>query len=154
LGKAETLITAESIIAGFLIAIASTYNQLNVQYTGAGKSYLTPYLGGLLIAALTITAFRSVLLTFDYVHKKNEKKYEIAYDLFIIVVIGAILLVIAGVISLVDIVTRQQYTPIPVSVPGSIFVVLGVIFGAYVVLVLLAPQLVSNLLRRLLGLFE
>ena len=141
--KADTLITAQSIIAGFLIAIAAAYNELNIRYVQAGGAALTPFLGALAVAALTVTAFRSILILFEYVHSEDEAKYAIAYDLFLVLVWGSISLTVIGAVSLLRVVVTQEYKPIQIQATSEVYILFGLLFIIYVAVVVIRPKVLS-----------
>jgi len=92
-GKVTALMTAESIIAGLLLAYAPVVNERVVSLKNATppQPVFSTVLAGLLIYGLVLTAFRSLLLLFESIRTGDpcERNYNAGYDLFLMVIIGS-----------------------------------------------------------------
>jgi hypothetical protein len=96
--KVATLITAESIIVGLLVAFAVGIGPTLV--SSIEKPGPEPIFGvvlaGFLISALALTAFRSILLLYQSIDisnlgdmRRSDERYRVGYDLFLMVIAGS-----------------------------------------------------------------
>jgi hypothetical protein len=103
--KVATLVTAESIIVGFLVAFAPGVNQALVSSMMAGKPSFGAVLAGFLISALALTAFRSILLLYQSIDASrtlddSRDRYRTGYDLFLMVILGSGVYVLINAVSI------------------------------------------------------
>ncbi|MGD0177027.1 MAG: hypothetical protein ABSC50_09420 [Candidatus Bathyarchaeia archaeon] len=87
-GKVTTLITAEAIIAGFMIAYGALNGQMLTYWrdqtigTSTNK-VITTYLVGVWIYGIVITCFASILLLYSSIDKSDtDRRYKAGYWLF------------------------------------------------------------------------
>jgi hypothetical protein len=126
--KVTVLITAESIIVGFLAAYATLVNSTLVYWSERGGQVFTTVFAGLLIYAMMLTAFRSVHLLFrsiDTDDPENED-YRAGYDLFLIVLFGSGIYVLMNAASVVHFSMTGANVPIlderlSISIAASFF---------------------------------
>lgn len=110
------LITAESIVAGFMIAYGALNGQLLVDWSRHHGSLMTTYIAGIVVYAIVLTCFVSIVLLFNSLHtnrtigknkeeeKKNKQKldwrYDAGYDLFLMAILGSAVFVVTNGISI------------------------------------------------------
>jgi len=149
------LMTAESIIVGFLLAYAPVVNERVVSLRDTGKPVFTTVLAGLLVYGLVLIAFRSLLLLFESIRTDDlyEKNYNAGYDLFLMVILGSGLYALMNALSVV----HYAMTGSNVSAPGEplstsepLFIGTAVFFFvAWVLLVLLVPLPLTQYAQRI-----
>ena len=145
--KVTALITAESIIVGFLAAYATLVNSTLVYWSERGGQIFTTVFAGLLIYAMMLTAFRSVHLLFrsiDTDDPENED-YRAGYDLFLIVLFGSGIYVLMNAASVVHFSMTGANVPIPderlsISIAASFF-------AGWVSCVVIAPVHLTKCVR-------
>jgi hypothetical protein len=100
-GRVNALITAESIIAGFMIAYGALGGQLLI-YWGEHERPETTYLAGILVNAIILTCFASIYILFRSVHRgvKFCIEYEAGYNLFKLALFGSVCFVIINAFSI------------------------------------------------------
>jgi hypothetical protein len=145
--RVTALMTAESIIVGFLGAYATLVNSTLVFWSERGGRIFTTVFAGLLIYAMMLTAFRSVHLLFKSIDTNdlNNKDYKAGYDLFLVVLFGSGIYVLMNAVSVVHFSMTGANVPIPderlsISIAASFFV-------AWVLLVVLAPLELTECIR-------
>ena len=101
--QVTALMTAESVIAGFMIAYSALIGQNLLYWTDPHHhgSPFTTFLVGLAIYGIVLTFFRSILLLFKSIEtrKTNEGKYKAGYELFIAAMLGAGTYIILNALS-------------------------------------------------------
>ena len=123
LEKVGVLITAESIIAGFMIAYATLVTQMLFSWSRVeGASLFTTLQAGLLASAVVLTCFRSILLLYKSAdHKptdesemaKAKMNYGAGYDLFVAAILLSGIYVIFNALSIYHFTLRLK--PIALS---------------------------------------
>ena len=150
--RVATLITAESIIVGFLVAFGSGVNQTLVSWIETGKPIFGTVFAGLLISALAITAFQSIYLLYrsidisdadDLLH--SDGRYKSGYDLFLMVIAGSGVYVVVNAYSILHYAMMGGNVPVPceplsISIAGSFLV-------AWVLLVVFTPLELTECVR-------
>jgi hypothetical protein len=159
------LITAESIIAGFMIAYGAINGQLLVQWSHVDSSYMmTTYIAGIVIYTIVLTCFVSIVLLFDSLGTEStteqeqdhlRAKYNAGYDLFLMAILGSAVFAFASGYSIYHITVTPGNVPIYCnSVPPLAEVLFGA-FGVYAVslpLLVLVPLILQR--RRIIGCLE
>jgi len=102
-GNVTALMTAESIVVGFLLVYASLINETVVRLKDTEQPVFTTVLAGFLVYGLVLIAFRSLLLLFESIRTGDpyERNYNAGYDLFLMVIIGSGVYVLMNAVSVV-----------------------------------------------------
>lgn len=132
-----TLITAESIIAGFMIAYGALNGQMLLYWRNSANhgSPMTTYLVGVWIYAIVITCFASILLLYSSIDtKENDRRYRAGYWLFIWAMFLSGLFVNVGVYSINHFITYN--TTVEVSATPWVTVSEGAFYGYVVILII------------------
>ena len=148
--RVATLITAESIIVGLLVAFGSGVNETLVKSIERGEKIYGVVFAGLLISALAVTAFRSILLLYKstYFEESSPKHYEYymaGYDLFKVVIVGTGLYVIVNGFSIFNYAVAHRNVDVAgitclANVNERVFTVaIGTFFVAWSLVAVLAP---------------
>lgn len=148
--KVTALITAESIIAGFMIAYGTLVGQMLMYWSQVkGASLFTTFQAGLLASAVVLTCFRSVLLLFKSLDAKgtNNVKYKAGYDLFIVAILGSCLYVIMNVASIYNFTLNRTTVNVAEWPLAAVWLVL---FSFYAAILLLKPAWIQKVLRCLI----
>jgi hypothetical protein len=146
--KVTVLITAESIIAGFMIAYGALNGQLLVHWSHYGGSYMmTTYIAGIVIYTIVLTCFVSIVLLFNSLSTNNYgnpsigatervRRYDAGYDLFLMAILGSAVFVVTNGISIHHFtITGQPIGCFPLELANVLFK--EFLFYAGVLLVLL-----------------
>jgi small-conductance mechanosensitive channel len=163
------LITAEAIIAGFLIAYGAVNGQMLTYWSNRPNgSPTTTYIAGIVLDAIVLTSFLSIVLLFNSLHTTNTNdtknllgRYNAGYDLFLWAILGSMAWVVTNGYSIYQYtVTNQtircfdnstfQAIGQVVTLHDSLFYVFVVYAAALSVLVLLlmVPKLDCKVLRH------
>ena len=153
------LITAESIIAGFMIAYATLVSQMLFNWSRVkGASLFTTFQAGLLASAVVLTCFRSIFLLYRSTAPTNADKnadadYEVGYDMFIAALLLSGIYVMLNVLSIYrfTLLSSVSIKPTPISTPwdlGSSFVEL-VSFCLYIGILLHRPTCIQWVTKHL-----
>jgi hypothetical protein len=132
--KVTVLITAESIIAGFMIAYGGGVGPNLLYWSEKGGSLLTTYFAGLLTYATVLTCFASILLLFKSLdaEEENDVRYSWGYRLFIVTILMSCFYVGISVVSIYHFTVSADHKPLEISVtPLADWLVAG--FSGYVV---------------------
>jgi len=148
--KVTALMTAESIIVGFLLAYTSLINERVVALKSLSppQSVFTTVLAGLLIYGLVLTAFRSLLLLFESIRIRDscESNYNAGYDLFLLVILGSGLYVLMNAFSILHYATTNCIVTPPDEY--LFYKIAALFFAAWVVvLVFFVPLRISPYAR-------
>jgi hypothetical protein len=148
------LMTAESIIVGFLVTYGVTINDKFVSLTRNGEPIFGTVLAGFLISALAITAFQSIYLLYRSIDisisdlndlKDSDKRYKAGYDLFLMVLAGSGLYVVMNAYSIIHYAVIganvPDIEPLYISIAGSFLV-------AWLWLVVFTPLELTDCVRR------
>jgi hypothetical protein len=136
--RVAVLITAESIIAGFMIAYGAINGQLLVQWSRYGGSYMTTtYVAGIVIYTIVLTCFVSIALLFNSLRTENTNRteddlrgrYNAGYDLFLMAILGSAVFVVTSGYSIYHLAVSSDYMPISIPVRP----LADVLFGAFLV---------------------
>jgi hypothetical protein len=144
--KVTVLITAESLIAGFMIAYSALNGQLLVDWFRHGGSLMLmpTYIAGIAINAIILTFFVSIILLVSSVPsptntKKLRGRYDAGYDLFLTAILGSALFVVANSLSIHHFtVESQQLICLPAELANVVFkefLAYGVLLGLMVLFV-------------------
>ncbi len=156
-GNVTALMTAESIIVALLIAYAPTINNTLVSLMKRQEPILGTVLAGLLISAVALTAFRSVLLLYksidigisnqdDVMH--SDENYRAGYDLFLVVILGSGVYVLMNAVSIVHYAlwhSNVVFSCVPVSpselpsIEKPYIVAAGILTGGWALLTVFFP---------------
>jgi hypothetical protein len=151
--RVATLITAESIIVGFLVAFGSGVNETLVFWIERGKPIFGTVLAGLLISGLALTAFRSIYLLYKSIDisdvcdvQHSDERYIAGYYLFLIVIGGSGVYVLMNGYSILHYAMTGGNLPVPceslwISIATSLLV-------AWVLLVVFKPLELAEWIRR------
>jgi hypothetical protein len=120
--KVTALITAESIIAGFMIAYGALVGQ-NLLYWSEPKhqgSLFTTYFAGILIYAIVLTCFVSILLLFKSLdaNEKDGVRYKAGYRLFSLAIVVSCVYVVLNVGSIYHFTVSTDHKPLEVTLLG------------------------------------
>lgn len=147
--KVTALITAESIIAGFMIAYGALVGQMLVYWSDRSHagSLFTTYFAGLLIYAIVLTCFVSILLLFMSIDddEANGLKYKRGYYLFICAILVACCYVVLNVGSIYNFTISTHHTPLDVPLmvgltdteAATISVIAFFVYAAFLFVVLI-----------------
>ena len=149
--RVTALMTAESIIVAFLVAYGPTVNSTLVSLMASGKPIFGTVLAGLLISAVALTAFRSILLLYQSIDISNlddvrhsDERYRAGYDLFLMVIAGSGVYVLINAYSILHYAMIGENVDVPeplsISIAGSFFV-------AWVLLVVFKPLELTKCIR-------
>lgn len=137
-GKVTALITAESVIAGFMIAYAAINGQMLIHWTEPQHNFpVTTYIAGIVIYAIVLTCFVSILLLYESLdtEEMDDVRYKTGYGLFIWAIFLACAYVIGAAVSIYHFTVTTEHQPYPVPVnPWATVVMAG--FFVYVVLLI------------------
>jgi hypothetical protein len=119
------IITAESIIAGFMIAYAALVSQMLVSWSKVlGASLFTTFQAGLLTSLVVLTCFQSILFLYRSTgplnRQPNIEDFQTGYDLFIAALLGTGIYVILNIISWYRFYLLMYFSvpnPKPISIP-------------------------------------
>lgn len=136
--KVTALITAESIIAGFMIAYGALVGQMLVYWADPlhwsdplhPPSLLTTYFAGVLIYAIVLTCFVSILLLFKSLdaEETDDSRYKAGYCLFIWAIVVSCLYVALNVGSIYHFTVTPDHKPLPLPAePGATLSLIGFI---------------------------
>lgn len=121
------IITAESIIAGFMITYAALVSQMLVSWsTKTGASLFTTLQAGLLTSLVVLTCFTSIVYLYRSTDspdlRANSGNFQIGYDLFIAALLGTGLYVIFNILSWFrfSLLSFQGVQPYPISIQFEI----------------------------------
>ena len=136
--RVATLITAESIIVGFLVAFGLGVNQTLVSWIETGKPIFGTVFAGLLISLLALTAFRSMLLLYQSIDISDvdgamlsDERYRVGYDLFLMVIALTGFYVLTNAFSILHYaVAHENYAVVGLQSEPRIIIVTGIIFFA------------------------
>lgn len=151
------LITAESIIAGFMIAYATLVSQMLFNWsTVKGASLFTTFQAGLLASAVVLTCFRSIFLLYRSTAPTNADKnsdYGVGYDMFIAAILLSGIYVMLNVLSIFHFtfLSSLSIKPTPIPTPwdfGSSFFEL-VLFSLYIWILLHKPRCIQKAVKCL-----
>jgi hypothetical protein len=151
--QVSALMTAESVIAGFMIAYAALGGQNLLHW--ADPSYrgspLTTFVVGLFVYAIVLTCFRSLLLLFQSIKtsETNQTKYEDGYELFLAAILGSGIFVILNVLSTYHFTVRLTTFEIPNDFVPAVCTVFLIVFFGYVAVLLHRHRWVQRLGRIL-----
>jgi hypothetical protein len=128
-GRVNALITAESIIAGFMIAYGALGGQLLIYWGKHGRPETT-YLAGILVNAIILTCLASIYILFRSINRGYG--YWAGYNLFKLALFGSSFFVIINAISITHFTAFSPHTAI--SLPDTCHLVFasGGAFGGYV----------------------
>jgi len=127
-----------------------------------GKPIFGAVLAGLLISALALTAFRSILLLYQsidisnlYDMRRSDERYRAGYDLFLMVIIGSGTYVLMNVISIVHYAVTRCNVTVPCgssSSGGSLVIawifIAGILTVVFVLLFAVFPFQSTRKARR------
>lgn len=135
-GKVTSLITAESIIAGFMIAYGALNGQMLIYWSEPRHhgSLVTTYIVGVGIYAIVITCLASILLLYWSLdtNEMDDVRYKAGYGLFIWAIFLSCVFVNVAVWSIYHFTTATDHKPYDVPVtPWTTVSVIG--FYGYVV---------------------
>jgi hypothetical protein len=162
-GRVTALMTAESIIVALLIAYAPTINNTLVTLMKRREPIFGTVLAGLLISAVALTAFRSLLLLYKSIDISNvddvmrsDENYRAGYDLFLMVILGSGVYVLSNAFSIVHYAIWRSnvvFSCVPVS-PSELssietpnIEVAGIFIGVWVILSVFRPFHVTRFFR-------
>jgi NADH:ubiquinone oxidoreductase subunit 6 (subunit J) len=133
--RVTVLITAESIIAGFMIAYGAVNSQLLVSW--GCKSFeavcdrtglVGTYIAGVFINGVVLTSLASIMFLLSSIPTNEEAKvkskpeehryrqnYNAGYDLFIATILGTAVFVVSNTISIHNFTVTLSGMPIPVQ---------------------------------------
>lgn len=115
------LITAEAIIAGFMIAYGALNGQLLLKWSRYGPSYMmTTYIAGIVINAIVLTCFVSIVLLFNSLRTNSANKtdddlqgrYDAGYGLFLTTILGSMVFVFTNGFSIWHFTFGSEHMPI------------------------------------------
>ena len=97
------LMTAESIVVGFLLVYASLINARVVDLRKASQPVFSTVLAGFVVYGLVLVAFRSLLLLFESIRASDfyDDNYNAGYALFLLVILASGFYVMMNTFSLV-----------------------------------------------------
>jgi hypothetical protein len=156
--RVTVLITAESIIAGFMIAYGALNGQLLVDWSRHHGSLLTTYIAGIVIYTIVLTCFVSIVLLFNSIPTNGENllgRYNAGYDLFLMAILGSAVFVVANGFSIRQFTVGSNHMPIsciPVSPLADIWFYAFLVYAAFLLVLLMAVLIFSR--RKLLGYLE
>ena len=157
--KVAALITAEAIIAGFMISYATLVGQMLIYWSEHGGSLFTTFQAGLLATAVVLTCFRSIFVLYRFIHstQTNTADYEEGYAMFVAA------LILSGIYAVLNLLSIYHFTlrPKPIEpTPSWDFVSSFVpsfapylaeltLFFFYLVILLHKPKLVKKSVKWL-----
>ena len=119
------------------------WSQVNVEHTTSAPSLFTTFLAGILIYAIVVTCFRSILILFKSfdTNETDDVNYKAGHDLFTVAVLGSCAYVIMNVLSIYHFTITPDH--LPLDIPARLHVstlvactVLVVGFFGYVAILL------------------
>ena len=146
MNEVTALITAEAIIAGFMISYATLVSQMLTYWSEHRGSLFTTFQAGLLASAVVLTCFRSIFVLYRSINSKSTKvnttDYEEGYAMFIAAILLSGIYVVLNVLSIYHFTLRRL--PIaPLSDFPLSFAELAVFFS-YVLILLHKPTYVKS----------
>jgi hypothetical protein len=149
--KAIALMTAESIIIVFLFAYAPVISPTLVDWAQKGGSLVTTVWAGLGIYWLILTGFRSIVLLFKSIDTADldNAGYRAGYDLFLVVIVGSSIYVVANIISILNFAATGSSVSIPNQLQWIAFPV--PFLAVWVLWIWASPLSLTRWLRRLIG---
>jgi hypothetical protein len=155
--QVTALMTAESIVVGFLLAYSSLFNVrvVDVTHLPQPQSPVSTVLAGFLVYGLILTAFRSLLLLFESIRTADpcEGNFRAGYDLFLLVILGSGIYVVMNAVSVVHYARELCFVTPPE--PDTLYLVAGVCFGLWILVLTMFTRLrtcqCAQCLRRKLG---
>lgn len=146
--RVTVLITAESIIAGFMIAYGALNGQLLAYWSRHGGRLMGTYIAGIVIDAVVLTCFASIVLLFNSIPtttNRNKGRYYAGYDLFLMAILGSIIFVVANGFSIYHFTVGPNHTPIYINVrPLADLLFYAFLVYAVVLIMLLPMMLICN----------
>jgi hypothetical protein len=143
--------TAESVIAGFMISYAALLgpNLLYWAEPAHHGSTFTTFLVGLLIFGIVLTFFRSLLLLFNSIKtsETDMKRYKAGYELFMAAMLGAGTFVILNALSVYHFTLRNAVFEISPEFTTLDSTLALVAFFVYVAVLLEKPDWVRKVGR-------
>ncbi len=140
--KVTVLITAESIIAGFMFTYGALVGQMLVHWSEiCDASLFTTFAAGVLIYAIVLTSFRSILLLFKSIDTNAQSaiNYEAGYYLFVASIFFSGVYVVLNIVSIFLFTVGSNHKPLPFpATPWSQASL--VLFSCYVAVLLIRPH--------------
>jgi len=137
------LITAEAIIAGFMISYATLVSQMLTYWSEHRGSLFTTFQAGLLASAVVLTCFRSIFVLHRSISSKSTTTdYEEGYAMFVAAILLSGIYVVLNVLSIYHFTLRLK--PIaPLSDFVLSFAELAAFF-CYVLILLHKPTCIKS----------
>lgn len=150
--KVTALMTAESIIAGFMFTYGALVGQMLVHWAEVPcASLFTTFFAGVLIYAIVLTSFRSLLLLFKSIDEGDPYNinYNAGYDLFIWAVILSGFYVVMNVFSIYLFSVAPVHMPYNAPVTRMEYDEVAAAFLLYAIAIVFIPTQLSRLSRWL-----
>lgn len=115
----SALITAESIIAGFMITYGALGAQLLIKWGMLGLG-ATTYMAEIMANAIILTSFTSILILFRSIKTPtlNTVEYDAGYNLFILSIFGSAFFVVVNSYSISHCIASPVCIPISSPIPS------------------------------------
>jgi hypothetical protein len=161
--RVSVLITAESIIAGFMIAYGALNGSMLIYWSNPRHhgSPITTYIAGMVIYAIVLTCFVSIILLFNSLPTTEgpgteydrllDSRCNVGYDLFLMAILGSVAFVLISGYSIYHYaVTNQTITCLDnvtsLIIPGQVVALPDSLFWVFVAYALFLMGLVPLLM--------